>query len=96
MDNNIFMIKDDLVTKSFLKSELKSEINSLREELTEQIKQSEARIKDEILTHLDKIMGLLRKLDEERTLGAYRQREHTDQLENHENRIKSLETKFLQ
>lgn len=83
--------KEDLVTKSFLKSELKSalksEIDSLRDELTEKIKQSE----DRILTRLDGLLGLFHKLDEERTLGAYRQKEHTDQLENHENRITTLE-----
>ena len=48
--------------------------------------------KDEMLTKLDKLLGLFHKLNEEKTIGAYRQKEHTDQLENHENRIKSLET----
>lgn len=79
---------DGVATKLFVQSA----IDRLRDELTEQIKQS----KDETLTHLDKILGLFQKFDEERSMMAYRQREHTDQLEDHEDRIKSLETKFLQ
>lgn len=80
--------KDDVATKLFVQSA----IDRLRDELIEQIKQS----KDETLTHLDKILGLFQKSDDERTVMAYRQREHTDQLEDHDDRIKSLEIKFLQ
>jgi len=75
---------DDIATKTYVKQ--------VADNLTEQIKQS----KDETLTRLDKILGLFQKLDDEKTVMAYRQREHSDQLEVHENRIKSLETKFLQ
>lgn len=93
MDNNICMKQNDnVITKSFVQSAIDSATEKLRDELVEQIKQS----KDETLTRLDKILGLFQKFDEERTVMAYRQREHTDQLEDHEDRIKFIETKFLQ
>ncbi|PIU03089.1 hypothetical protein COT44_05010 [Candidatus Shapirobacteria bacterium CG08_land_8_20_14_0_20_39_18] len=84
------MIKNnDIATKTFVQITIDTAINRLRDELLERIKQSE----DKTLTRLDKILGIVNKQDEDRVITAYRQTEHTDQLENHENRIKSLKTR---
>ena len=84
------MIKNnDIATKTFVQITIDTAINRLRDELLERIKQSE----DKTLTRLDKILGIVNKQDEDRVITAYRQTEHTDQLENHGNRIKSLKTR---
>jgi hypothetical protein len=42
---------------------------------------------------VDQVMGELKTTREEQTIGAYRQSEHSDQLEDHHDRIVKLETK---
>lgn len=47
--------------------------------------------RDEMFTRLDEVMGELKAIREEIGAMFYRQREHSDQLDNHENRLSNLE-----
>ena len=48
--------------------------------------------KEELYTRLDAVMGELKAIREEIAASLYRQREHSDQLENHEMRLTKLES----
>ncbi len=48
---------------------------------------------NEIMASLDSISGSIQKFDQEQTATSYRVSQHTDQLDNHEERISHLEPK---
>lgn len=48
--------------------------------------------KEELYSRFDAIMGELKAIREEIAASLYRQREHSDQLENHEARLTKLES----
>lgn len=95
--------KDDL---SQLKRELKKDITQLKEEVKsdialfkidvdEKIRELEERIshlptKDEFYTKMDEVVGELKTIREQ-TVISHRVSEHTDQLDNHEQRITGFE-----
>lgn len=48
--------------------------------------------RDEILNRLDSVMGELQNIREDNSIGTYRTRELREEVDNHEQRIKKLET----
>lgn len=85
---------NNLATKTFVKEvvektegKLRQEIESSKEELRNEIKKNH----NEVMNKLDSIAGSVNKFDEEQTALSYRVSEHTDQLEDHEERIKKVE-----
>jgi len=77
---------------------VKKTVEDARTELNGKIEnlQKEIGIKhNEVMNKLDSIAGSIEKFDEEQTALSYRVSEHTDQLENHEKRIKKIEKKTL-
>jgi len=77
---------------------VKKTVEDARIELNGKIEnlQKEIGIKhNEVMNKLDSIAGSIEKFDEEQTALSYRVSEHTDQLENHEKRIKKIEKKTL-
>jgi hypothetical protein len=62
-----------------------------KEELLTKIEFQE--FKNTFFNMVDQVMGELKTTREEQTIGAYRQSEHSDQLEDHHDRIVKLETK---
>ncbi len=73
-----------------LKLELKQELKlELKQELTEELIRE---IKDPIFEKLDAFLKEIRDSREEQTLLAGKQSEHSDILEDHEARLKKLET----
>jgi len=92
---------DTPATKTFVKKtveeakiELTGKIEETRTELTGKIEnlQKEMGAKhNEVMDKLDSIAGSIKKFDEEQTALSYRVSEHTDQLENHEKKIKKIE-----
>lgn len=86
--------KDDaseLVTKSFFKSELKRELDALKNEVGENAKQ----YRDEVLISIDGVMGELKVIREEITIGVHQVFELQEQASNHEGRIAHLEESKL-
>jgi hypothetical protein len=51
-------------------------------------------LRNDVITRLDALMHELQAMREEMTVFAYRQSEHSDQLENHATRLAGLETKL--
>lgn len=51
---------------------------------------------DKVMAKLDSIAKMLKDMYEEQTVASHQIAEHSDQLENHEGRIKKLETTVLQ
>ncbi len=50
---------------------------------------------NEVMDKFDSIASSIKKFDEEETALSYRVSKHTDQLENHEKRIKKIEKATL-
>ncbi len=65
---------NELVTKGFLRAEL------------EKLKLIFV-TRDEFLTHMDEMMGVLKAIQEDLAASLYRSQEHTEILENHEQRL---------
>lgn len=78
---------NDLATKTFVKKTVEEATDNLRNELTKKM----GGYHNEVMKKLDSIAGSIKKFDEEQTALSYRVSEHTDQLENHEKRIKKVE-----
>lgn len=70
---------NQLKTIFVTKGEFKEEIKLLREEF---------------ITRFDAVMFELKAMREEMSAMLYRQREHSNQLENHEERLAEVETKL--
>ena len=68
-------------------SELRNETGELRTEINKN--------HNKVMKKLDSIAGSIKKFDEEQITLSYRVSEHTDQLENHEKRIKKIEETTL-
>lgn len=52
-------------------------------------------ISTSVISRLDVVMGELQAIREEQAAMFYRQREHTDQLEDHDQRIVKLEVRLV-
>ena len=75
---------EDLVTKSFLRSELEYELGELEQRVDDKAKQ----YRDQILTSNDKLAKTLETIREELEIGSFQTRER---IEDHEKRIKNIE-----
>lgn len=64
---------------------------SFRREIRELFEDQMMQIKDVVATSEDKVVGELKAMREEMAAMNYRQAVHSDQLENHENRLTHLE-----
>lgn len=65
-----------------------------RLEFNERMEDFELKIKDIVLTSQSIVMGELKAMREEHTINTFRMRNHSDQLNNHENRLVGLEAKL--
>lgn len=74
---------NDLATKKFVKDTVDGAVKDLRGEIKKN--------QEVVLERLDSIMDSIKKFDEEETGLAYRVSEHSDQLEDHEDRLKHIE-----
>ena len=96
---------NDLATKTFVKEvvekteeKLRQEIKGTEGKLRQELGALQTTVKknhEEVIERLDSIAGSIKKFDEEQTILSYRVSEHTDQLENHEKRIKKIEETTL-
>lgn len=86
MNRNIIPL--DIATKPFVKRVIDEAVEDAKLGLRQEIKKNH----EETMEKLDSIMGEFKKFDEEHTLLSYRFSEHSDQLENHEGRLKKIET----
>lgn len=96
---------NNLATKTFVKAvvertegKLRHEINDAKEGLRNEIKKNHNELSqkigslhNEVMGKLDSIAGSFKKFDEEQTVLSYRVSKHTNQLENHEKRIRKIE-----
>lgn len=69
--------------KTYIKKQLEEQIYKLKKEL-----------KSKFTAGFDQIMFELKAIREEQTIGAYRRRENSDLLENHEERISRVELRM--
>lgn len=69
------------------KDEFKAELFELKTEMLNTFA-----TKAEMLAGFEAVMGELKAIREELAALSFRSREHSDQLENHENRLTALET----
>lgn len=74
---------NDLATKEFVKETVDEAVKDLSGEMKKN--------QEVVLERLDSIMDSIKKFDEEETGLAYRVSEHSDQLEDHEDRLKRIE-----
>ena len=86
MNKNIIPV--DVATKSFVKEVVEEAVEDVKQGLRKEMKTYH----EKTIEKLDSIMGEFKKFDEEHTLLSYRVSEHSDQLEEHEGRLKKLET----
>jgi hypothetical protein len=54
-----------------------------------------AEFRNDMLTSFSEVMGELKAMREEHAVAMFRQREHSDQLENHEGRLIKVESKLV-
>ena len=71
---------------------IKSRILPLEESFDEKLEKKLTEFKSEILDAVDAVMGEIIKSREEQILASSKLSEHSDKLENHEDRIGKLET----
>ncbi len=81
----------EFVTKGFLKSELKRALDVLESKVDENARG----YRDQILTKLDGVMGELKTIREETTIGTHQVFELQERVDNHEERITHLEESKL-
>lgn len=74
---------DNLVTKNFLQQEF----DKFEAKMDKKF--------NKVMESLDKLMGVFKKVDEEQTVSTYQIATNADKLEEHEGRIKKLETVVL-
>lgn len=89
---DITKLKKVFVTKTELKNAL--EPYATRSEMYAMGEDIKSELKNEFITRFDAVMGELKAIREELTLGNYRRSENSDLLENHENRITCIETQL--
>ncbi len=65
--------------------------DTLREELLK-LDEKFRTYRDEILNRLDSVMGELQNIREDNSIGTHQTRELREEVDNHEQRIKKLET----
>jgi len=82
---------DTPANETFVKKTVEDAVDNLHQEMKQEMKENH----NEVMNKLDSIAGSIEKFDEEQTALSYRVSEHTDQLENHEKRIKKIEKKTL-
>lgn len=88
-------------SKNATKGDLELLARSLRKELLqleeriESLDENARKYRDEILTKLDSVMGELKTMREETTIGAHQVFELREQVDNHEERISHLEESKL-
>lgn len=79
---------NDLVTKGFLKSYLSEGLDKFREEIDQKLTD----FRDKILNAVDGVMKEIVAMRQEQTLHFYKHEQIDEKLENHEERIKNIET----
>lgn len=62
-----------------------------RTEFCEEIASLKSELRNDFMTRFDEVMGELKAIREELAVSLYRQREHTDQLEELDRRVTKLE-----
>jgi len=85
-------------SKNATKGDLELLASSLRKELSQlegRVEQHAKEYRDEILTRLDEVMGELKTIREETTIGAHQVFELQEQVDDHEGRITNLEESKL-
>ncbi|PWU24340.1 hypothetical protein C5B42_00030 [Candidatus Cerribacteria bacterium 'Amazon FNV 2010 28 9'] len=86
--------KDSLVTQSQLEKTLDTRLKSFKLEMLEAL-DDYFRVKEEAdqTRHLE-LLTRIQRIEEIQTVGDYRQSQHSDQLENHEQRLIKTEHKL--
>lgn len=82
------------VTKKIVRDELRSTETRFEKKLEEKadvLREEMKKLHNQVMEKLDSIVGMFKKFDEEHTILTYRVSEHSDKLENHEERIGKLE-----
>lgn len=62
------------------------------ERFYQKIKEDQQEYRDENMNRLDEVMGELQNIREDNTIGTYQARELRENVDDHEKRIKKLET----
>lgn len=83
---------DQTDVRKIIADELKKTKPDWVEKITRKVTESVAKFKDEILTVLDKVIGELKTIREEQIIMSGRQSEHSDTIEDHDTRLKKLES----
>ena len=97
LEGNLKTLKDELQQIRFEFRDMKLEFQIIKVEFLDmkdefgEIRGEFVDVKDILATLRSDIMGELKAIREEQTIGGYRQAEHTDQLEKHEERLTKLE-----
>ncbi len=84
--------KDIAIIEELIERKLEEK---LEQKLEEKLEEKLRAFRNEIFEKIDAFFSLYRKVDEEQTLLSGRVSEHTDQLEDHEQRISILEDQQL-